>query len=456
MRRIMPVAPRRCQVSPPAVNDGYRDAAASSTMGSSEPVRLIAAMEEHMADSPQRIVVIGGGLGGAKAVEALRNKGFSGPLTLVSDEPELPYERPPLSKDYLQNKAPFEKALTHPAEWYDEHQVELRLGVAVMGLDRDRRLVSLADGTTVNYDRLLLATGAVPRRLDLPGAEALHYLRTRRDSDVLREAFTADQRVVIIGAGWIGLEVAAAARNAGANVTIVEMADLPLVAVLGREMAQVYADLHRDHGVDLRFGARLKEILLDRDGAATGVQLEDATIDADFVVAGVGALPEDSLARLAGLDVDNGILVDASLRTSDPNIWAVGDVANHAHPLLQRRIRVEHWANALNQPPVAAASMLGDANARYDRLPYFYSDQYELGMEYVGYVPRDGYDRVVVRGSTENREFVAFWVDAERHILAAMNVNVWDVPDAVRPVIAERRVVDLDKLADPSVDYADL
>jgi 3-phenylpropionate/trans-cinnamate dioxygenase ferredoxin reductase subunit len=407
-----------------------------------------------MADIPQRIVVIGGGLAGAKGVEALRAKGFEGTLTLISDESDLPYERPPLSKDYLQGKAEFEKAVVHSTDWYESNNVDLRLGVAVMSVDRDRKQVDLADRTILAYDRLLLATGAVPRKLSVPGADAVKYLRSHHDSDVLKSAFTEGKRVVIIGAGWIGLEVAAAARNAGAEVTIVEMAELPLVGVLGPEMAQVFADLHREHGVDLRLEATLEEIVVDDDGVATGVRLgDDETIDADIVIAGVGVAPEDSLARMAGLQTDNGILVDASLRTSDSDIWAVGDVANHDHPGLRRRIRVEHWANALNQPAVAAASMLGESEAKYDNLPYFFSDQYDLGMEYVGYAPKDGYAKVVVRGDTESREFVAFWLDDENHILAAMNVNVWDVVDAIKPLIAERREVDPDKLKDSSVGY---
>ncbi|HZZ96958.1 MAG TPA: FAD-dependent oxidoreductase [Jatrophihabitantaceae bacterium] len=410
-----------------------------------------------MADTPQRIVVIGGGLAGAKGVEALRAKGFEGTLTLISDESDLPYERPPLSKDYLQGKAEFEKAIVHPAEWYKSNNVDLRLGVAVMAVDRERKQVELADKTIFAYDRLLLATGAIPRKLDVPGSDAVRYLRSHHDSDVLKSTFTEGKRVVIIGAGWIGLEVAAAARNAGAEVTIVEMAELPLVGVLGPEMAQVFADLHREHGVDLRLEATLEEIVVDDDGVATGVRLgDDETIDADLVVVGVGVAPEDSLARMAGLNVDNGVLVDAALRTSDSAIWAVGDIANHDHPVLRRRIRVEHWANALNQPAVAAASMLGESEAKYDNLPYFFSDQYDLGMEYVGYAPKDGYAKVVVRGDTESREFVAFWLDDENHVLAAMNVNVWDVVDEIKPIIAERTVVDPDRLKDASVGYGDV
>lgn len=406
-----------------------------------------------MPDSLNRIVVVGGGLAGGKAVEALREKGYAGELTLVADENELPYERPPLSKGFLQGKEDFDVAIVHPAQWYDEQKIDLRLGVAAMSLDPSAHEVGLADGTTLRYDKLLLATGARPRELRVPGGEALRYLRTKRDSEELRATFGAGKRVVIIGAGWIGLESAAAARMAGSTVTVIDMAELPLLAVLGPEMGEVYAKLHRDNGVDLRLGASLQEVLVDDDGTATGVRLADGTIDADVVLAGIGIAPEDSLARLGDLRIDNGVLVDASLRTSDPDIYAVGDVANHDHPMLGR-LRVEHWANALNQPAAAAAAMLGDTAARYEELPYFYSDQYDTGMEYLGYAP--SYDRVVVRGDLDAREFVAFWLDEERHVLAVMNFNVWDVVDAVRPVIVERREVDLDRLVDPDVAWGDL
>jgi NADPH-dependent 2,4-dienoyl-CoA reductase/sulfur reductase-like enzyme len=406
-----------------------------------------------MPDSPNRIVVIGGGLAGAKAVEALREKGYDGELALVADESDLPYERPPLSKDFLQRKQEFEAAIVHPADWYDEHKIDLRLGVAAMSVDRDAHEVGLADGSTLGYDKLLLATGARPRQLRVPGGEGLRYLRTRRDSEQLRDSFGPDKRVVIIGAGWIGLESAAAARAAGSTVTVLDMAELPLVTVLGPEMGEVYAKLHRDNGVDLRLGASLREVLVDDDGNATGVRLGDGTVDADVVLAGVGVAPEDSLARLADLRIDNGVLVDGSLRTSDPDIYAIGDVANHDHPLLGR-LRVEHWANALNQPATAAAAMLGDTSAKYEELPYFFSDQYDTGMEYLGFAP--SYDRVVVRGDTDAREFVAFWLDEERHVRAVMNFNVWDVVDEVRPVILEQRQVDPDRIADPNVAWGDL
>ena len=237
---------------------------------------------------------------------------------------------------------------------------------------------------------------------------------------------------------------------------MLEAAELPLLGVLGKDMAEVFAQLHRDNGVDLKLGVTISEIVLDDDGKPKAVKLDDDTsIDADVVIAGVGIAPEDSLARMAELRVDNGVLVNASLRTSDDDIYAVGDVANHDHPLVGR-VRVEHWANALNQPAVAAKALLGDASARYDNLPYFFSDQFDLGMEYVGYAPRDSYKKVVVRGDTGKREFVAFWLDDENHVLAAMNVNVWDVVDAIKPIIAEKQVVDPDKLADSSVDWPDV
>jgi 3-phenylpropionate/trans-cinnamate dioxygenase ferredoxin reductase subunit len=409
-----------------------------------------------MPKSPERIVVIGGGLAAAKTVEALRDQGYEGRLDLVTDEADLPYERPPLSKDYLQGKAAFEKAVVHGEQWYADKNVTLHRGVAAMKLDAERHQVELSDRNILGYDKLVLATGAIPRKLQLPGADAALYLRSHRDSDVLKAAFGDDVRVVIIGAGWIGLETAAAAKAAGANVTVLEAAELPLLGVLGKDMAEVFAQLHRDNGIDLKLGVTISEIVLDDDGKPKAVKLDDdISIDADVVIAGVGIAPEDSLARMAELRVDNGVLVNASLRTSDDDIYAVGDVANHDHPLVGR-IRVEHWANALNQPAIAAKALLGDASARYDNLPYFFSDQFDLGMEYVGYAPRDSYKKVLVRGDTGKREFVAFWLDDENHVLAAMNVNVWDVVDALKPIIAEKQVVDPDKLTDSSVDWPDV
>jgi NADPH-dependent 2,4-dienoyl-CoA reductase/sulfur reductase-like enzyme len=403
--------------------------------------------------TPNHVVVIGGGLAGAKSVEALREQGFTGGITLLAAEGHLPYERPPLSKGYLAGEASFDEAAVHPHDWYREQEVDLRLGTRAVALDTAARQVRTADGSVIGYDKLVLATGAVPRRLPVPGADAagVHYLRTREDSDAIRSRFGAGKRLAVIGGGWIGLEVAAAARGADTQVTLLEAAELPLLGVLGRELAQVFADLHRDHGVDLRLGARIDAITTE-NGAATGVRLADGTvIDADAVVVGVGVDPDLALAEPAGLKVDNGVLVDASLRTSDPDVYAVGDIANHDHPVLGHRVRVEHWASALNQPATAAAALLG-ASATYTELPYFFSDQYDLGMEYLGHAPDGSYDRVVIRGELGARDFVAFWLSGGR-ILAAMNVNVWDVVDQIKPLITAGTVVDHGKLADPEVPY---
>jgi 3-phenylpropionate/trans-cinnamate dioxygenase ferredoxin reductase component len=398
-----------------------------------------------MTDTPSSVVIVGGGLAGAKTAEALRGKGYAGPVTLLTAEQELPYERPPLSKDYLAGKAGFDDALVHPAAWYEQNEVALRWGVEVTAVHPDSAEVELADGSRIEYGTLVLATGSEPRRLPIPGAEHALTLRTRRDSDAIRETFGEDKRLVIVGGGWIGLEVAAAARDKGTSVTVLEAAELPLLAVLGPEMAAVFADLHRANGVDLRLGVSIEQI------SSGGVRLADGTeVPADAVVMGVGARPRTELAASAGLEVDNGVLVDASLRSSNPAIFAVGDIANHDHPVLGHRVRVEHWATALNQPATAAAAILGGDEA-YTELPYFFSDQFDLGMEYLGHALPGSYDRVVVRGDLAGREFVAFWLTADDRIVAAMNVNVWDVVDEIKPLIADRTPVDVDKLADPGI-----
>jgi 3-phenylpropionate/trans-cinnamate dioxygenase ferredoxin reductase component len=410
-----------------------------------------------MDDRNGGVVIVGGGLAGAKAAEALRAAGYSGDVTLLAAERELPYERPPLSKGYLLRRSEFDDAVVHGADWYAENRVELRLGIRAESIDRVARQVTVTGGERLGYDRLLLATGSTPRRLSVPGADArgVLYLRTRADSDALRDLLGSGGRLVIIGAGWIGLEVAAAARDSGMQVTIVEMAPLPLVGVFGPEIGGMFADLHRAHGVELHLGAQLEEIVTT-DGAATGVRLSDGTVlAADAVLVGIGARPNVELALSAGLDVEDGVQVDAALRTSDPHIFAVGDIAQQAHPTLGVRVRVEHWATALNQPATAVAAMLGEP-AAYDKLPYFFSDQYDLGLEYLGHVPRDCATELVLRGDLGSRTFVAFWLDPTSRIRAVMNVNVWDVVDAVRPLIVQGIRVDPARLADPTIDYADV
>ena len=401
------------------------------------------------------ILVVGGGFAAAHAVTTLRTEGYTARLTVVGAEPHLPYERPPLSKDYLMGKAERDSVFVHPAQWYAEYGIDLRLATTATALDAEARTVILSDGSELSADAILLATGARPRRLDLPGTDlaGVVSLRTLDDSEVLAALISRSQRLAIVGAGWIGLEVAAAARLAGVAVTVLDSAELPLVGVLGPEVAQVFADLHTEHGVDLRMGVQIAGIA--GDGVrATGVELTDGSVvAADHVLLAVGAVPNVELAQAAGLEVDNGIVVDAALRTSAPGVWAAGDVANAYHPVLHQRIRVEHWDNAKQQGAVAARSILGQ-DVSYVRLPYFFTDQYDLGMEYTGYVPKGGYDQVVLRGDVEGREFVALWLNGGQ-VLAGMGVNVWDAMDPVRELVTSRRRVDPDRLRDTSVGLAD-
>lgn len=406
--------------------------------------------------SSETYVIVGASLTGSKVAQALREQDFAGRIVLVGAEEHLPYERPPLSKGYLAGSAERETVFVHAEGWYAEHDIELHLGHTVSRVDRGARSIELDDGTTISYDKLLLSTGASARTLSIPGstAEQVYYLRTLEDSDSLRSMLASASRLAVIGAGWIGLEVAAAARQAGVAVTVLESAELPLLRVLGAEVAQVFADLHRQHDVDLRFGVSVSEIRTD-NGRATGVILSDGTvIEADAVLVAVGAAPNSELAEAAGLDVRNGILVEADLRTSDSDIFAAGDVANVVSPFYGKQIRVEHWANALNQPATAASSMRGK-DVRYDELPYFFTDQYDLGMEYVGYVEPAGYDQVVFRGNVPGREFIAFWLK-DGQVLAGMNVNVWDVVDQIKALIRSRTKIDPTRLADTSVALSEL
>lgn len=397
-----------------------------------------------------RIVIVGGGLAGAKTAEGLRDGGYTGSIVLVGAEAHLPYERPPLSKGYLAGTDDGESLDVHDRQWYADHDVELCLGVPAVQLDRDAHQVVLADATRLGYDRLVLATGSRARHLDVPGSDAdgVHYLRDIEDSNVLRTALGGARRIVLIGAGWIGLEVAANARQRGVEVSVVEVAQLPLLRVLGVELAQMFADLHRDHGVSFYFEANVAGIEV-AGGRATGVTLGDGTrLPADLVVVGVGAQPNVELARDAGLDVDDGVLVDAYLHTSDPDIYAVGDIAAQAHPALGR-VRVEHWANALNQPAALAATATGTPTP-YGRQPFFYTDQYDLGVEYRGFVPPGVEPTVVIRGDREARELLAFWLSPQGSVLAGMNVNIWDAGDQIEALLGSGPV-DPQRLADPAV-----
>jgi 3-phenylpropionate/trans-cinnamate dioxygenase ferredoxin reductase component len=401
-------------------------------------------------------VIIGGGLGGAKAAEALREKNFDGKIVLLADEEQLPYERPPLSKEYLAGKKTLADFTVHDSDWYKDNSVDVRLATEALSIDPGARTVALADDSTVRYDKLLLATGSGPRRLSVPGCDAagVHYLRKFDDASTLNTALIEGSSLAVVGAGWIGLEVAASARARGIDVTVVETAKVPLIGAVGAEVGDVFAKLHRDHGVDLRLETEVKEITT-ADGKATGLLLGDgSTVTADRVLVAVGAKPNVELAEHAGLSIgDGGVLVDASLRTNDADVYAVGDIAAAEHPFFGSRIRTEHWANALKQPAVAVAGMLGE-KAEYTELPYFFTDQYDLGMEYAGHAP--SYDRVVFRGDVDGREFVAFWLDAGNRVLAGMQVNIWDALDDVKSLIQSNSAVDPDKLADASSPLGEL
>ena len=397
-------------------------------------------------------VIVGAGMAGGKAAETLREEGFDGRVVLLGGEPERPYERPPLSKDYLRGES--ERAgvyLQEDAGWYDEHDVELRPSTHVESLDVAARAVVLAGGERIDYDALLLTTGAEPKRPPIPGTDldAVHVLRTLEDSDVLRGVLDAGGRLVVVGAGWIGSEVSASARERGMDVALVEPQSVPLEGVLGPELGAFYRDVHADHGVQLHLGTGVEAI--EGNGRAERVRTSDGTVlDCTAVLLAVGVAPRTQLAEDV-LDVDNGILVDASLRASADGVFAAGDVANHAHPLFGR-LRVEHWANALEQGPSAARAMLG-SDVVYERVPYFFSDQYDVGMEYAGHSAPG--DTVVFRGNPATREFIAFWLRDGR-VTAGMNVNIWDVNEHLQELVRSGASVDPDRLRDPDVPLDEL
>jgi len=400
---------------------------------------------------PRRFVIVGASLAGAKAAETLRREGFEGSVALVGEEAERPYERPPLSKEYLRGEAGPEMLYVHADGFYEAQGVDLRLSSTVTSLDVEDHSVTLATGERLGYDSLLLSTGARPRRLALPGAElpGVYYLRERASSDTLREAIKAAGRAVIVGAGWIGCEVAASARQLGAEVAIVEMGQLPLQKVLGSEMGQFYQQVHQDHGVEMYFGVAPEAVV--GSAAAEGVRLADGrTVLGGIVVVGIGVEPRDELAEQGGLETGNGVLTDEYLETSRPGVFAAGDIANSFHPLFGERVRLEHWSAARNQGPAAARNMLG-RHEPYTRVPYFYSDQYDVSMEYSGHAP--SWDEVIFRGDVEGRQFIAFWLK-EGRVAAGMNVNIWEVSGEISDLVASRRTVDTKKLADPEVSLA--
>jgi 3-phenylpropionate/trans-cinnamate dioxygenase ferredoxin reductase subunit len=396
--------------------------------------------------SKSTFVIVGASLTGAKAAEELRSQGFDGRVVLLGAESERPYERPPLTKDYLRAESEREKAYVHAAGFYAENDIELETATAVTAIDPAGARVTLADGRALDFDRLLLATGAEPRRTSIDGAalDGVYYLRTLADCDALRERFEMGGRVVVVGAGWIGSEFAASARQRGLEVTVVDPLALPNERIFGPEIGAFYRDLHIEHGVEMVLGDGVKALVGETAVKAVRT-IGGRQIACDFVVVGIGVVPRVELGEAAGLDVDNGILVSDALQTSAPNVFAAGDVASADHPFYGERIRLEHWANALNQGPAAARSMLGQTTS-YDRIPYFYSDQYDVGMEYSGYAPK--WDEVVFRGECDSGEFIAFWLKDQR-VIAGMNVNVWDVNEHIQALIRSRKPIQTTALKDP-------
>jgi 3-phenylpropionate/trans-cinnamate dioxygenase ferredoxin reductase subunit len=395
-------------------------------------------------------LIVGAGLAGAKAAEALRAHGFDGRITLIGSDLELPYERPPLSKSYLAGTSPREDARVHADGFYDEQGIEVLTSTIATVLDPDAHRVELSDGATLAYDRLLIATGAVPLRPPIHGVglDGVHLLRTLADADALRGTLDAGARLVVIGGGWIGCEVAAAARARGNEVTLVEQADAPLERVLGATLGAFFAGVHRDHSVDVRTGTGVEGI--DGQERVERVSLSDGTtVDCDAVVLAVGVGPDTAFAATGGLAIEDGIVVDEHLRASAPDVFAAGDVASAFHPRYGRHVRVEHWANALNQGTFAGRVMLDHAEP-YTRLPYFFSDQYDVGMEYVGL--HDRADRLVVRGAPGNGVFQAFWIGSDDRITAGMHVNDWGAVDGIRELIEGDEVVDAARLADAETE----
>jgi 3-phenylpropionate/trans-cinnamate dioxygenase ferredoxin reductase subunit len=399
------------------------------------------------------LAIVGAGLAGAKAAEALRAEGFDGRLVLLGEEAERPYDRPPLSKTYLRGEADRDSLYLHDACFYAAHNIELYTSARVRSIDPPGRRLQLASGERISYQRLLLATGAAPRRLRRPGADldGIYHLRNRRDADRLVAALGSAARVVVIGTGWIGCEVAASVRQLGRDVTLVGSEAVPLARVLGPEIGCFYRDLHAEQGVRLALGTDIDAFR--GDGRVEAVVTSDGrTLPCDLVLVGIGAIPRTELAEAAGIAVGDGVLVDEWLETIAPGVYAAGDVAAAWHPLLRTRLRVEHWATALHQGSVAARAMLG-LPTRYNRLPSFFSDQYDVSMEYSGLATAS--DRVVVRGDPATRQFVAFWV-RHQHVVAGMNVNVRDVAKPIQALIRSGRDVDLARLVDPDTPIKEL
>lgn len=407
--------------------------------------------------SKPTVVIAGAGLAGATVATELRERGFDGRILLFGAETHHPYIRPPLSKEFLKGEAERSAGDVHPEGWYAENAVEFMPETVASSFDPAAHELFLDGGARITFDSLVLATGASPRRLTVPGAGhgAVFTLRTVEDSEWLRSALAVGgRRVVVVGSGWLGLEVAAAARGYGNEVTVVGSSAVPLSSAVGAELGRVFERLHTDNGVSFRHATSVVAIDGADDGPREVVTGAGERIPADLVVVGVGAAPNTAIAERSGLSLDNGVPVDQGMRTAAEDVYAAGDLANTFLPAIGRHLRNEHWANAIAGGTVATHSILGET-ASYDDIPYFYSDQYDLGMEYSGYGPLAADARVVYRGDVEQREFVAFWLRNDR-VVAGMNVNVWDVNEQVQRLIRSGERVDVARLTDESVDLAAL
>jgi 3-phenylpropionate/trans-cinnamate dioxygenase ferredoxin reductase subunit len=430
-----------------------------------------------MTNSKDRnIVIVGASLAGALAARTLREKGFDGRVVLIGAEPHPPYERPPLSKDYLRGETPREKTYVHSKDFYADSEIELLTSTTVREIDAPASEVVLDGDRRLRFDRLLLATGAAPLRLDVPGTglDGIHSLRDIEDSDAIAERLERDGRVVVVGGGWIGSEVAASARQKGLEVTILMQEDVPLARQLGPEVGAVYRDLHRERGVEF---ITASVAAFEGEGSVRQVRTRDGrVVEADFVVVAVGVDPRTDLARRAGIAVDGGIRADEYLRTSVPEVFAAGDVANAYHPFYGRHLHVEHWDNARGQGSAAALNMLG-RGVPYDRIPYFFSDQYEVGIEYWG--DTMDADRLVFRGVPYARNFHAFWLDKGDRVVAGAYIHTHEHPHghgehddhhghdhgdhghgvaddgvgSIEALIRSRARVDVRRLTDPDEDF---
>ena len=405
--------------------------------------------------SEQTFVVVGANSAGGTAAATLRTEGFDGRIVLVGAEPHLPYERPPLSKEYLRGEVPRDRAFLRPKGWWEENGVEVLLATTATRVDVEAKTVHLDTGDAVAFDKALIATGGRNRRLSVPGVEleGVHSLRTFEDADALREEARSGRHAVVIGSGFIGCEVSASLRQLGVEVDVVDPGKAPLLRVLGPEIAAVYDAIHRDHGVRFHFEERVAA-LRGSNGRVEAVQTQSGLeLGCDFVVVGVGIRPVTDAVDGSGLDLTNGVAVDATLRTSNPDVYAAGDVANHDHPLFGRRMRVEHWDNALRMGVAAAQSMLGTGGA-FEHPHWFWSDQYDTNLQYVGFATE--WDELVIRGSLRGRRFVAFYVkdglvrgvagmDRGRDVRRAMGIVAAARP--VDPVALRDEDVDLKQLA---------